>query len=292
MILNFRHFLLLVLVSAVAIAGTTRTTSEELIDFTHSTTPANPDSGKTRLYMTSADQLFIRSAGGNDNNIGNVDLTSEVTNQLPIANGGTNATSKIPAFDNLSPMTTKGDLITSDSTPDGIRLAIGTDGQVLTADSTQTAGMKWAAAAGGSSVGQQEVFVHTGNGFGSTATKRRRYSVTVTDVGSDLTLADTAANGTTVTINTTGFYCVHITDRRTSGAAQMLGVANGDGTTALSLAGVTMSQFIAFATVSTNPGTGSGCKFLTATDVVAAQGDGSATMTSDQQASLRVWRVL
>lgn len=42
---------------------------------------------------------------------GQVDLTSAVVGELPIANGGTNATSAATAFDNLSPITTLGDLI-------------------------------------------------------------------------------------------------------------------------------------------------------------------------------------
>jgi hypothetical protein len=76
-----------------------------------------------------------------------VDLTSQVTGTLPIANGGTGQTSQTAAFDALSPTTTKGDLIVSDGT-DNIRLPVGVDNYVLTADSAQASGIKWAVATG------------------------------------------------------------------------------------------------------------------------------------------------
>ena len=63
---------------------------------------------------------------------GSVSLTSQVSGILPIANGGTNATSAATAFANLSPMTTAGDLIYENNTPAPARLAIGSTGQVLT----------------------------------------------------------------------------------------------------------------------------------------------------------------
>lgn len=48
----------------------------------------------------------------------------------------------------VSPLTTKGDLYTRNTTT-GIRVAVGTDGFVLTADSAQAAGVKWAAPSSG-----------------------------------------------------------------------------------------------------------------------------------------------
>lgn len=66
------------------------------------------------------------------------DLTGTVT----IGQGGTGKNSATAAFGALSPLTTKGDLLAFDTGNN--RLPIGADGQVLTADSTQSLGIKWA----------------------------------------------------------------------------------------------------------------------------------------------------
>lgn len=83
--------------------------------------------------------------------LSNVSLATQVTGTLPIANGGTGQTTAVAAFDALAPTTTKGDLIVNDGS-DNIRLAVGTNNYVLTADSAQASGVKWAAVAAGTTV--------------------------------------------------------------------------------------------------------------------------------------------
>lgn len=69
-------------------------------------------------------------------------VVTHITGILPIASGGTGQSTKTEAFDALSPTTTKGDLIAHDGS-DNVRVAVGTNGQVLVADSAATAGVAW-----------------------------------------------------------------------------------------------------------------------------------------------------
>jgi hypothetical protein len=71
-------------------------------------------------------------------------LSSEA--QLAVSRGGTGQSTQTAAFDALDPLTTKGDLIVHNGT-NSIREAVGANDFVLTADSTQASGIKWAAAA-------------------------------------------------------------------------------------------------------------------------------------------------
>lgn len=61
---------------------------------------------------------------------------------LAIANGGTGQTTALAAFNTLSPLTTKGDIIVRDTT-NNVRVPVGTNGQVLIADSAQASGVRW-----------------------------------------------------------------------------------------------------------------------------------------------------
>ncbi|WP_413568450.1 beta strand repeat-containing protein [Bdellovibrio sp. HCB117] len=71
-----------------------------------------------------------------------VNLATEVTGTLPVANGGTGQTTATAAFNALSPLTTKGDVLVNDGTND-IRLPTGTNGQVLSVNTSQTSGLQW-----------------------------------------------------------------------------------------------------------------------------------------------------
>ncbi len=85
-----------------------------------------------------------------------------LTNALSVANGGTGQTTAVAAFDALSPTTTKGDLIANNGT-DNVRVPVGTNGQVLTADSTAASGVAWAAAGGGISSADIQEFTSVGS---------------------------------------------------------------------------------------------------------------------------------
>lgn len=97
-----------------------------------------------------ANQVLVVNGAGTALTFGSIDLSQSAavgTSILGIANGGTNGTTNTTGFNNLSPLTTKGDLIVHNGT-NNIRQAVGTNNFVLTADSTVGSGIKWAAIAG------------------------------------------------------------------------------------------------------------------------------------------------
>jgi trimeric autotransporter adhesin len=81
-----------------------------------------------------------------------VDLKGGTTGQVLTKASGTDMDFSWTAVDPLVILDAKGDLITATAADTPARLAVGTNGQVLTADSTAATGLKWASAAGGGKV--------------------------------------------------------------------------------------------------------------------------------------------
>jgi len=116
------------------------------------------DAGIPNVYLAPVGTVVLRATtiGGNRVRIGdavaptatldvngNIAATSlALTTALPITSGGTGQSTAVAAFDALAPTTTKGDIIVNNGT-DNIRVAVGTNGKVLTADSGLASGVSW-----------------------------------------------------------------------------------------------------------------------------------------------------
>lgn len=193
-----------------------------------------------------------------------------------------------------SPLTTKGDLW-GYSTVDA-RLPVGTDGYVLTADSAETLGIKWAAATGGSG----SAIVNDGCRVTRTGAAQSISHATETALSFDTEDRDdngywTVSNPTRLTAPATGWYVVHAGTRwgSTSGGFVRTLYLRINGTTGVEGARSDLSVGTA-----NNAQSVSGIVYLTAGDYVEAivyqdsgSSDSISTGTSGQRPGMSMHRL-
>lgn len=132
--------------------------------------------------------------------------TANPANYLLKANNLSDVASASTSFNNISPMTTGGDLIYGGASGAGTRLANGSAGQVLTSNGT-TLAPSWQTSSGGTpSYVRLDGFTQ----FGSTNTVIVDLTTITTTSGSGLTAANSTTNGSSITVNTAGVYTVTI----------------------------------------------------------------------------------
>jgi len=127
---------------------------------------------------------------GNSIDTSLVDLKGGTTGQVLSKASNTDLDFSWTSVDPLTILDAKGDLISATAADTPARLAVGTNGQVLTADSTTSTGLKWAAATG------KIVQVVSA----SYATETSNSTTTYADTGLTATITPTSASNTILVI--------------------------------------------------------------------------------------------
>lgn len=163
--------------------------------------------------------------------------------------------------------------------------------------STQSApvgfGLATATAAGLVSLPDSAVMCDTGNGYGSSNTRCRRFTNS-TVTGTSISYADSATLGATFTINTAGIYCLTWTDRSNATANAVMGFGINSNTTLDIDAQSSAAQMRAITTLTSTSSnyTTSITLRMTAGDIIRAQTDSGAQPNSSGNATVQFSVVL
>lgn len=125
------------------------------------------------------------------------------------------------------------------------------------------------------------VQLNTANGYGSTNTMIRRFTNVITNQGSDITYADSATNGASFTINTSGVYTISYCDSF-SAANGVVGASLNSAQLTTSIGAITIANRLAMAV---QPAANietcvSWTGYIASGSVIRAHTDGSAVGTN------------
>lgn len=141
-------------------------------------------------------------------------------------------------------------------------------------------------------VGDHAVWVHSGNGHGSTNTKIRRFTTTQSSVGTAITYADSAANGASFTINTPGVYAITYADGYTV-SAQNFGVSLNSAELTTNVAAITAGSRLGMTTnsVANLSVALTAVARLTTGDVIRAHDGGSNNFTGAGESYFQIRKI-
>ena len=141
-------------------------------------------------------------------------------------------------------------------------------------------------------VGDSAVVVHTGNGYGSTNTKIRRFTTTLTNVGSAITYADSATLGASFTINETGIYSIIYDEANSLGSSNPFGVSLNSTELTTAIDGIAVAGRICMGTITASAyGLASCTQRFTAGDVVRPHGGTTLTASTNPTVKFTIRKV-
>lgn len=128
----------------------------------------------------------------------------------------------------------------------------------------------------------------TANGYGSTNTMIRRFTNIINNVGTDITYADSATLGATLTINTSGLYSISFSDQFSG--AQPLGISKSSAALTTSISSIAVAERLAIqSTSAANVAASASWEgYLVAGDVIRPHNSGQASGTTPALSSFTI----
>ena len=230
---------------------------------------------------------------------------------MPIANGGTGASTASAARTNLVVPSTTGtgasgtwgisvtgnaaglsSTLAVASGGTGVTTSTGSGAVVLGTSPTLTSPtLTNAVMTGTVTIPLSYIRLNTANGYGSTNTKIRRFANTVNNVGTDITYADSATLGATFTINTNGIYSASFNDQFNATSNLGLSINSSQLTTNIELIAVADILSVSITPFSSQPSVAASTFYAAATTVIRAHTQGAASGSQTTLCQFTIARV-